>query len=100
MSLFAIHTIRVYTLNMTTKTLKRVNITLPEETLGKIDRIAKRGNRSSFIKEAVHFYVEEVGKENLRASLKEGALAYAKRDQEIATEWFNVDEQTWQENEA
>lgn len=79
-----------------TKTHKRVNITLPQETIQMIDRVAKQGDRSRLIDRAVRFYVDEVGKENLRKQLKEGAQVRAQRDREIADEWFLLEEEIWQ----
>ena len=80
---------------MSTATLKRVNISIPESTLEKIDALTDRGDRSKFIDTAVHFYVDAVGRKNLKRSLKEGALLHALRDTEITTTWFQVDESVW-----
>ena len=74
---------------------KRININLPEQTLSVLDRVASKGNRSRFITRAVHFYVENQGKQNLRDQLKAGYLANAARDLELATEWFPVDEEAY-----
>jgi len=73
----------------------RINITLPEETLGLLDRVAERGNRSRLISEAVLHYVRSKAKLSLRERLKQGALARAERDLAVAEEWFAVDEQAW-----
>jgi len=74
---------------------RRLNITLPEETVRLIDRVAKKGDRSRFIAEAVDRYVAEIGRANLRKRLKEGALRRAERDVAIASEWFSIEEETW-----
>lgn len=74
---------------------RRINITLPEETVGLLDRVAERGNRSRLISEAVLHYVRSRAKVNLRERLKQGALARAERDLAMAEEWFTVDEQAW-----
>jgi CopG family transcriptional regulator / antitoxin EndoAI len=76
---------------------RRINITLPEETLALIDRVAKLGDRSRFIDEAVKHYVQEVGRGKLRKQLQEGALRRAKRDLALAEEWFGLDEEAWQD---
>jgi CopG family transcriptional regulator / antitoxin EndoAI len=75
---------------------KRINITLPEETVTLIDEVAHDGNRSSFIDTAVKHYIETVSKDNLRKRLKEGAIVRAARDRAIASEWFSIDEEAWQ----
>ena len=71
---------------------RRINITLPEETVRLIDRVAKKGDRSFLISEAVRRYVASTGKARLRRLLKEGARRNAKRDLEIAEEWCSIDE--------
>jgi CopG family transcriptional regulator/antitoxin EndoAI len=73
---------------------RRINITLPVDVLGLIDRAAKKGQRSRFIAEAVRHYIESVGRANLRRRLKEGAVRRADRDLRLAEEWFTL------ENEA
>ncbi|MEX2405161.1 MAG: hypothetical protein WD579_01000 [Candidatus Paceibacterota bacterium] len=74
-------------------TKKRVNVTLPERTLKKIDSVAEHGNRSKLIDQAINFYVQEVGRKNLRVRLEEGAQENAERDRRIAEEWFTFDEE-------
>ena len=76
---------------------RRINISLPEETLALIDRVAKLGDRSRFIDEAIKHYVQEVGRSKLRKQLQEGALRRAKRDLALAEEWFGLDEDVWQD---
>jgi CopG family transcriptional regulator/antitoxin EndoAI len=77
---------------------KRINITLPEETLRLLDRVSARGDRSGLIDRAIKRYVEEVGKANLRRRLKEGYERRAGRDLETAEAWFSLDEDAWSEN--
>ena len=83
---------------MSTDTAKRINISLPSATVEKIDALTNPGDRSRFIDQAVHYYVAAVGRKQLRAALKEGAVRNSTRDTDIAAEWFNVDESIWQEN--
>ncbi len=84
---------------MSTTTLKRVNISIPQATLEKVDALTERGDRSKFIDQAVHFYVDAIGHKQLQKSLKEGALRQANRDVDIATQWFQVDESVWLKNQ-
>jgi len=89
-----IHTCRVYYCRMTTKqssTHERVNISLPKETLRLIDRVTRSTNRSGFLDRAVHFYIAETGRANLKARLRAGASARHARDAAIAEEWFPVE---------
>ena len=74
----------------------RINITLPEETISLIDRVAPRGDRSRLINEAVKRYVREVGRAELRKRLMEGAIREAEQDLELAAGWFPLDEEAWQ----
>jgi CopG family transcriptional regulator/antitoxin EndoAI len=74
---------------------KRINISLPEETIALIDRVTEHGERSRLIDEAVRRYIQETGRVNLRKRLKEGAIRRAERDLQVTEEWFTVDEDVW-----
>ena len=78
---------------------QRINVTLPEETLGLIDRLIEKGERSRFIDCAVRHYVEAVGQANLKQQLKEGAFKRAERDLRLAEEWFPLEEEAWQKEQ-
>lgn len=75
---------------------KRINIILPDKTVAVLDRITTKGNRSRFIDRAVRRLIETEGKGNLRARLKEEAIATADRDLAIAAEWFPLEEEAAQ----
>lgn len=77
---------------------KRINITLPEETLRLLDRVADKGDRSSLIDRAIKRYVEEIGRANLRRRLKDGYEGHSARDLESAEAWFSLDEEAWSAN--
>jgi CopG family transcriptional regulator / antitoxin EndoAI len=72
---------------------QRINITLPEETIRLIDKVTSKGNRSQFIDEAVKYYVDNIGRENLKEQLKKGAIRRAKRDLNLAEEWFALEDE-------
>ena len=74
---------------------RRINITLPEETIGLLDRVAKKRDRSGFIDRAIKHYVDEAGRANLRRQLKEGYERRAARDLEAAEAWFPLDDEAW-----
>lgn len=78
-----------------TTTCERVNITLPRETIELIDKLSEKRGRSSFLNDAVNFYVKKRGRTNIKRLLKEGALERASRDLEIAAEWFPLEEEAW-----
>jgi CopG family transcriptional regulator/antitoxin EndoAI len=74
---------------------KRINIILPERTVGVLDRVTTRGTRSRFIDRAILRYVETEGRESLRAQLRAGYLANTEQDVAIATEWFPLEEEAF-----
>lgn len=75
---------------------RRLNVTLPVDTVRLIDRVARRGSRSRLIDRAVRRYVEDLGRANLKKRLRAGAVERAERDLQIAQEWFELDEALWQ----
>ncbi len=77
---------------------KRINISLPEETLGLIDHVAKKRERSSLIDRAIRYYIADTGSANLRKKLKEGYQRRADRDLDIAEAWFALDNEVWSES--
>ncbi|WP_289500537.1 hypothetical protein [Gloeocapsopsis sp. IPPAS B-1203] len=77
---------------------RRINITLPTETLQKIDSFAPKGDRSRFIHAAIQAYLAQVQTEKLRQQLKEGAICRAERDCQLAEDWFSLEEEAWQQN--
>ena len=79
-------------MNMT----KRINVILPEETIQVLDRVAPKGSRSRLISDAVIYYVNARARRNVAEQLREGAVANAQRDLDLAQEWFPLEEQAWQ----
>lgn len=77
-----------------TAAYQRVNISLPAKTLRRIDSVAGHGDRSRLIDTAVNFYLTKRSREQLHQALKEGAIAHAERDLEIAEELFAL-ENSW-----
>jgi CopG family transcriptional regulator/antitoxin EndoAI len=74
---------------------RRINITLPEETVQLIDHASEKGDRSWLINEAVRRYVALARRASLRKRLKEGALHRAERDLRLAQESFFLEEEAW-----
>ncbi len=74
---------------------RRINITLPDETVRLIDRVAAKGHRSNFIAEAVRHYIAHTGRARLKKQLKEGAVRRARRDRALARDWFPLEEEAW-----
>ena len=74
---------------------KRLNITLPEQTVRLMDRVAGRGRRSSLIARAVRRYLKEETRTNLRKRLAESYRSNASLDLQLAEEWFPIDEDAW-----
>ena len=74
---------------------RRIDITLPEDTLRLIDRVAQKGDRSRLVNEALKHYLGDLSRAELRKKLKEGALARAERDRKLTREWFFLEEEMW-----
>jgi CopG family transcriptional regulator / antitoxin EndoAI len=75
---------------------KRLNIVLPETTIQTIDRIAKPGERSRFIDQAVKHFAAHRSTEALRMRLEKTAVRDQDLDREIASDWLAVDKEAWQ----
>ena len=75
---------------------RRINVTLPEETLKLMDRVFPKGQRSRLIHEAVRRYVKDMRRKKLRKLLKEGYLRSASADLRLAEDWFLLDVEPWQ----
>ena len=75
---------------------RRLNITLPDDTIRVLDNVAPRGNRSRVISEAVMHYISCRAKNNLAEQMRRGYAENAERDLQIAQEWYPVEEETWQ----
>ncbi len=74
---------------------QQLTISLPEQTINKIYKIANDDNFNLFIERAINFYLTEMEKKNLVNELKEGAMLRAERDLKLANEWFNLEEEAW-----
>ena len=70
---------------------ERVNITLPTQTLRQLRHAAPERNRSRFIAEAIEFYLKETRRSAVRGLLRDGAGQRAKRDRNLAEDWFTLD---------
>ena len=80
---------------MKQNTYERINITLPSQTVRLLDDVAEYGSRSRLIDTAVHFYISNYKREQVRAALKEGALARSARDRTLVRELFDFTD-TWE----
>ena len=79
---------------------KRINIVLPETTIQTINRMAKPGQRSRFINEAVQHFAAYRSTEALRAQLERAVVRDRDLDREVAQDWFAVDQEAWQRLET
>ena len=75
---------------------RRINITLPGETIRLMDRVSSKGDRSRLIDTAVKRYVSQLRRAKLKKQLKEGALRRAERDLALADESFFLEEEASQ----
>lgn len=74
---------------------RRINVSLPEETLRLLDRVSEKRDRSGLIDRAIKQYVERRGRANLRRQLKEGYRQRSDFDLAIAEEWFPIEQEVW-----
>lgn len=78
---------------------KRVNITLPEETLRLIDRLSAKGERSRFLDRAVRFYAQQKSRGAIRKQLAQGYKKQTDVDLNMAEEWFPLEEEAWEKSQ-
>lgn len=86
----------------TSTTYRRVNVSLPEETLGLLKRVVPRSpysSRSRFIDAAVRELARTVGTARFRKRLEAGYRRNAEHDLRLVEEWFAVDEEAWPDDE-
>ncbi len=74
---------------------QKINITLPEQTAYLIEHLTDNANRSSFVEDAVKYYIEHVEKIRIREQLKQGAIRRAERDLRLSREWDEMEDNTW-----
>jgi len=72
-------------------TYQRVDVTLPKETVRLLEKIAKRGDRSWLVDQAIRFFAKEMSRANLKKQVREGAIVNASRNLNLAEEWFSID---------
>jgi len=73
---------------------RRINVSLSEEAVRLLDRMAPKGDRSRFLDELVKRTARD--RAAIRARLKEGYLKRAQRDRKIAAEWDPLADEVWQ----
>ena len=76
---------------------RRINITLPVETVEILGAVVDKGSRSTFIDEAIKSHAKKLKGKDLREQLEEGAIVRAERDLALAQEWFHLEEGLWQD---
>ncbi len=74
---------------------QKINITLTEQTAHLIEQMADKRSISSFVEDAVTYYMEHAGKIWLREQMKQGALKRAERDLKLSREWDDLEDSTW-----
>lgn len=74
---------------------ERINITLPRATLGLLDRVTRKGNRSRFIDEAIRELAKGRSREQLRELLEEDGRVSRDRDVAVLQDWAAVDAEGW-----
>lgn len=73
----------------------RLNITLPEELVKKLDQLAGPRSRSSFIAQCIRERLQEIEREQLLKELEEGYKASRVEAIELAEEFETIDLEGW-----
>ena len=73
---------------------RQINIALPEETMQLIEETMPNIELDRLINDAVKNYIAQ--QTSLKEELKEGAIRRRERDLNLAREWFDLEEETWQ----
>ena len=76
---------------------EKVTLTLPSEVMDAVRQEAEPRGYSKFIAEAVTYYIEEQRRLALRERLIAGYQASAERDQALAEEWRQAEDEVWRE---
>jgi hypothetical protein len=72
---------------------RSINVTLPEETVRLLNRVAERGEWSAIIDRAIRRYVDDAGREDLRRRLRQEVSGHRPRhDLESAESWPALDD--------
>jgi len=79
---------------------RRINISLPEQTVRLLDRVAKKRDRSRLIDTAVRSYISENSRAKLRKQLEDAYRRSADEDLEILADWAAADQEAWEEKRA
>ncbi|OFV89336.1 MAG: hypothetical protein A3J75_01325 [Acidobacteria bacterium RBG_16_68_9] len=74
---------------------RRINVSLSEESLRLLDRLAPRGDRSRYIEQLVRRSAQE--RNELRRLLKERAIRRADLDRQLAAEWDSLSDEVWRQ---
>ena len=78
-----------------TPAYERLNISLPRETVGLLERVTTKGNRSRFINEAIRELAKGRSRTQLRKLLEEEGRVNRDRDLQLIEEWAAVDQEAW-----
>ncbi len=84
---------------MNTLKTKRVDFTLPIETIELLGQTAPRGKRSELVDHALKVYIRHLKQKELQQAMRKEALADAESNLIMAEEWSTVDNETWEQIE-
>ena len=74
----------------TTQVRKRINITLPKDTVEMIDKIIEKGERSRLMDKAVRYFIDDFRNRKIKEGLKDAGLSRGKRDLILSREWYKL----------
>jgi len=76
---------------------KRVDFTLPIETITLLGQAVPRGKRSELVDQALRVYIRHLKQKDLQQTMRKEALADADDNLQIVEEWSAVDNETWKQ---
>lgn len=76
--------------------VKHINITLPEQLIERVNKIAEREHvsRSGLIKISLSAYIASLQQKRLKEMLKKGYLEMAEESRKISDEWLPLEKES------
>ena len=82
-------------ISQTRSKTKRVDFTLPLDTISLLEQTAPKGKKSELVNQALRVYIRHLKQRTLRRAMREEALADAGQDLQMLEEWRAVDQEAW-----
>ena len=77
-------------------TTEKVTLTLPQDLMDTVRKLAPPRSRSKYIARALRYFIEEEEKRILREELIAGYQATAEESTAIAADWMPLGQEAWE----